>query len=136
MSDKNDLVMIKLDRMREIKFGHKALKTLGAMTGKDIDAITAGDDIDLDNLEIVMYCGLLKDARDNNETLKLEDMEDLLDQAESFADVILKMQEAMKNAFGGMEGMEGAPQAGNPAEAPKPNRAQRRSAGKKATAAK
>jgi hypothetical protein len=37
-------------------------------------------DFKFEDIEKVFYCGLLSDAKENNETLKLEDMEDLLDQ--------------------------------------------------------
>ena len=102
--DKNDVVIIELDRPRELRFGHKALKTLGAMTGKDIDATMDMDNLDLEVLEKIMYCGLLADAKRNNETLKLEDMEDLLDLV-SFKAITSKLQEAFTKSFG--EGEEG-----------------------------
>lgn len=98
-NDKNDVVILNLDRPRELRFGHKALKTLIALTGKDIDAINIGEGMDLEEIEKIVYCGLLSDARANGETLKLEDMEDLLDQAQ-FSEIITKMTEALKKAFG------------------------------------
>lgn len=97
MTDKNDVVIINLDRPRQLWFGHKALKTLGSMTGKDIDALDFNN-LDLDDLEKIMYCGLLKDARENNETIKLEQMEDLLDMA-PFGEIIEKMHLAFQAAF-------------------------------------
>lgn len=100
MSDRNDVVIIELDRPRELRYGHKALKTLGAMLGKDIDAAMSMDSLDLGELEKYLYCGLLTDAKRNNETLKLEDMEDILDQAPSFQYTVDKMQEAFNAAFG------------------------------------
>lgn len=103
MPDKNDVVVIKLDRPRVIKFGHKALKTLGALTGKDIDALNF-DSFDLEEVEKIMYCGLLSDARENNETLTLEQMEDLLDKAPSFGEIIEKMQLAFEVSFGSFTG--------------------------------
>jgi hypothetical protein len=78
---------------------------------------------------------LLYDARENNETLKLEDMEDLLDYAENEEYIVLKMEEAIMKAFPSAAAA-GALKTGNPPESPKPNRQQRRSAGKKATSAK
>jgi hypothetical protein len=39
---------------------------------------------------------LLSDAKENNETLKLEDMEDLLDCGD-FKELFVKMQEAFKS---------------------------------------
>lgn len=100
MSNKNDVVIIELDRPRELRFGHKALKTMVALTGKEIDATNPGSSIDFDEIEKVMYCGLLSDARNNNENLKLEDMEDLLDKAPKYVDIVNKLQEAINIAFG------------------------------------
>lgn len=99
MSDKNDVVIINLDRPRMLWFGHKALKTLIALTGKDIDAAMNMDELDLEEVEKIMYCGLLTDAKKNNETLKLEDMEDLLDEA-PFVEIVNKIQQAFNASFG------------------------------------
>jgi len=104
MSDKNDIVIINLDRPRVLWYGHKALKTLCAMTGKKLsefdDLLT---DFDLENMEKIMYCGLMKDALINNEVLKLEDMEDLLDKGE-FHSNMAKFNEAWSSAFGVSDG--------------------------------
>ena len=99
MSDKNDVVLIHLDRPRMLWYGHKALKTLLALTGKDIETVMGSENFDLEELEKLLYCGLLKDAKINNETLKLEDMEDLLDHA-PFHEIMAKMQEAFSVSFG------------------------------------
>lgn len=99
MSDKNDVVMINLDRPRELWFGHKALKTLGALTGKDIDALEMANGMDLEEIEKIVYCGLLKDARAHGETLTLEQMEDLLDYA-PYSEIMEKIQLAFQASFG------------------------------------
>src|SRR5690554_5598646 len=95
----NDVVIIDLDRPRELRYGHKALKTLIALTGKDLEQLEAGN-FDLEEIEKILYCGLLSDARDNGETLALEQMEDLLEQATSFKHIMDKMTEAFSKAFG------------------------------------
>ena len=100
MSDKNDVVIINLDRPRELRFGHKAIKTLAALTGKDLEATLNMEHLDLEELEKVMYCGLLTDAKNNNEVLKLEGMEDLLDACPSYQELINKLQESFNKAFG------------------------------------
>lgn len=105
MADKNDVVILNLDRPRMLWFGHKALKTLSAMTGKDIDATLQMEGLDLEALEKIMYCGLLKDAKMNNEILKLEDMEDLLDEV-PFMEIVSKMQEAFDASFGNVSAEE------------------------------
>lgn len=97
-NDNNTTVIINLDRPRTVRFGHKALKMLGAMTGKPLDEVSA-DNFDLEELEKIMYCGLLSDSKEHMEELKLEDMEDLLDMAESQMDIIEAMNLALEKAF-------------------------------------
>ncbi|MGF7059289.1 hypothetical protein [Brassicibacter mesophilus] len=99
MSDKNDVVIIKLDRPRMLWFGHRALKTLTAMTGKGMDDFVEMDDINFEDIEKIMYCGLLTDAKNNNEALKLEDMEELLDLV-PFGKLIEYIEKAFAAAFG------------------------------------
>lgn len=98
MSDKNNLVYINLDRPRFVRFGHKALKQLGTLTGKKLEEMDEND-FDLADLEKIMWCGLQADAREHGETLKMEDMEDLLDSAESFGEIMEAMNKALEVAF-------------------------------------
>lgn len=97
-NEKNPIVFINLDRPRFLRFGHSALKKLGAMTGRTMSKMDE-DDFDLGELEKVMWCGLQADAKENNEVLKLEDMEELLDKAETFNDIIDAMNKALAVAF-------------------------------------
>lgn len=97
-NDNNPTVIINLDRPRVVRFGHKALKLLGAMTNKPLEEVNA-DRFDLEELEKIMFCGLLHDSKEHGETLKLEDMEDLLDMAESQMDIIIAMNLALEKAF-------------------------------------
>lgn len=108
VASKNDVVLIELDRPRELRYGHKALKTLLAMTGKDIDALDM-ENLELGEVEKYVYCGLLTDAKAHGENLKIEDMEDLLDQAPSFGHIIEKMTEAFNVSFGSLGQVEGNP---------------------------
>lgn len=101
-TDKNTLVYINLDRPRFVRFGHKALKQLGALTGKKLEEMDE-DDFDLADLEKIMWCGLQADAKEHGEDLKLEDMEDLLDSAESFNDIMQAMNKALEYSFGRTE---------------------------------
>lgn len=101
-NENNDLVVINLDRPRFLRYGHKALKQMGKLTGNGLASMDM-DNFDLEQLEKIVYCGLLSDAKDNDEVLKLEDMEDLLDHAESFQEVINAMNDAMSLAFGSGE---------------------------------
>lgn len=102
MNDKNDVVIINLDRPRVLRYGHKALKKLVSVTGKDLENLDVNGN-DLEELEQMVYYGLLSDARDHNENLKLEDMEDLLDLAPSWSEIMEKMQQALRVAFGQFE---------------------------------
>jgi len=97
-NDKNTMIVINLDRPRFVRFGHKALKQLGKLTGKRIDEMDEND-FDLADLEKVMWCGLQADAREHGENLKLEDMEDLLDSASSFGEIMEVMNKALEQSF-------------------------------------
>jgi len=109
MKNNNDVVYIELDRPRELRYGYKALKSLVALTGMTLEQIDQGFD-DLEILEKLVYCGLLKDAKEHGEPLKLEDMEDLLDAAPNIAHIIDSVQKAFRAAYA-------VPQAeGNPGE--------------------
>lgn len=96
--EKNTMVVLELDRPRFVHYGHRALKKLGALTGKKLTQLDEND-FDLADLEKIVWCGLLADAEQNNETLKLEDMEELLDQASSFSAILEAMNKALENAF-------------------------------------
>jgi hypothetical protein len=98
-SDKNPTVFIHLDRPREVRFGHKALKRLSKLTGKKLTESINQNDFDLEELESILYCGLLSDAKEHNETLELADMEDLLDLAPSMTSLLEAMNQALDNAF-------------------------------------
>lgn len=97
-TDKNTAVCLKLDRPRFLRFGHKALKQLGALTGKKLEEMDEND-FDLADLEKIIWCGLQADAKEHSETLKLEDMEDLLDLADSFSEIMDAMNKALEQAF-------------------------------------
>lgn len=106
--DNNDVVIIQLDRPRELRYGHKALKTLVTMTGKTLEEIEEGGFNDFDLVEQLVYCGLLKDAKDYGESLSLQDMEDLLDQAPDYKHIVDSVQAAFAAAFGARpEDLEG-----------------------------
>lgn len=92
-------VMIKLDRERELRFGHKALKKLTASMGDGGISALEKEDFSFDELETIFFYGFEADARKNGEVLKQEDMEDLLDLTD-YGTLIDAMQEAMEAAFG------------------------------------
>lgn len=97
---KNDVVIIELDRPRELRYGHKALKTMSAISGLELEEIEKKAFSNFDMIEKLAYCGLLYDAKENNETLTIEQMEDLLDHAPDYRHIIEKLQAAYFAAFG------------------------------------
>ncbi|MEK5415063.1 hypothetical protein [Paenibacillus sp. FSL L8-0708] len=110
-NDNNDVVILDLDRPRELRYGHKALKKLVAITGKNIEEIDT-ENFDLAEIEKYIYCGLLSDATANGEVITLEQMEDLLDQAPSFSHIVEQMTKAFNVSFGALaETAEGNQQA-------------------------
>jgi hypothetical protein len=94
----NTTVVINLDRPRFLRYGHKALKRMTAITGMNMEDIDETE-WKLEDLEKILWCGLLEDAQANGEDLKLEDMEDLLDKAERYGDIMHAMHEALSEAF-------------------------------------
>lgn len=127
----NDLVVIQLDRPRQLNFNYTALKTLVALTGQSIEEIDQHLDVsNFEFLEQMIYCGLLKDAHENNETLSLEQIPGLLDAAPTFAHIIEKVIGAWRVTFGGPP-VPPVPE-GNPGEPPaQAGNAESRSTGKK-----
>jgi hypothetical protein len=105
LSNKSDLVVINLDRPRYLRYGHKALKQLSTLTNLDITKMDMSN-FNLEDLEKGFVLWTISDARENNETLKLENMEDLLDQAESFKEIMEKLNESFEKAFGSTKGEE------------------------------
>lgn len=103
MENNNNVVYIKLDRERELRYGHKALKTLTAITGKALTEMNMSS-FDLEELEKIVYAGLLTDSRKNGEKLTLEMMEDLLDEAPSLQYVANKVGEALSKSLEDGEG--------------------------------
>lgn len=112
MANKNDVVIIELDRPRELRFGHKALKHLSAITGMSMESMMDGE-IDFSEFEKIIYCGLLSDARANREQLQLDQMEDLLDLvAPNY--YMAKMTEAFEASFGSFSEGNGLKPPGKP----------------------
>lgn len=99
MSDRNDTVMINLGgEPYELRFGHKALKAMLASMNKNLEDLEVNGN-NMEEVEKVMYFGLMSHCRKKGIDLKLEDMEDLLDEAESYGDVINKITLAINKAF-------------------------------------
>lgn len=97
-TDNNTTVVLELDRPRFLRFGHKALKRMTTITDMKLEQMDEGE-FKLEDLEKILWCGLLEDAKENGEDLKLEDMEDLLDKAASYGDIMEAMNLALGEAF-------------------------------------
>lgn len=94
----NDTVIIELDRPRELRFGHKAQKKLCSMTGKPIVSFDKIDDLDIETIEKMYFCGLEQDAVAHGESLKLDQIEDMLDAVPTWM-LYDKLIEAFGKAF-------------------------------------
>lgn len=97
MKDNNDLIYIELDRPRKLWCGHKALKTMTAMLGKSISELDM-EHFNPEDIEAIMYALMQKDAAEHGETLTVESVADLLDNAK-YSDVIKAMAQAIEAAF-------------------------------------
>lgn len=97
-------VIINLDRPRELRFGHKALKVLEGLTGKtvlEIEEMLISGKVSITMLEQFVYAGLLGDAKEYGENLTIERVEELLDQVPVYVDVINAVGKAFTAAFAG-----------------------------------
>lgn len=101
----NDVVLIDLDRTRQLRFGHKALKHMTAAMGDGDINVLEKDDFSFEELETIFFYGLLGDAKARGETLKKEDMEDLLDMAD-YQDLLNALKRALTAAFGEFQAPE------------------------------
>lgn len=97
--DNNPVVTIELDRIRELRFGHKAMKRWAAYTGKSIQDVETAV-FRPDEIEPLLFFMLEQDAIAHGETLNMEQMEDLLDLVPPGL-VYEKLSEAMNAAFPG-----------------------------------
>lgn len=77
--DANDTVIIELDRPRELKLGHKALKRFSALTGCSIQEMER-EVSHYDKMACLMYVMLAVDAEAHGETLSPDQVDDLLEQ--------------------------------------------------------
>lgn len=105
--DKNDVVIIELDRDRELRLGHKALKRFSALTGcsmVEIDDVTSH----YDKLSALMYVMLSED----DPGLTSDDVDNLLDKVK-LGYIIEKAGAAMNAAFDDEDAEEGNAEDGD-----------------------
>lgn len=114
MKDKNDTVMIELDRPRELKLSHKALKRFSALTECSMQEME-GAISRYDKLACLMYVMLAVDAEKHGEVLTSEQADDLLDNVPIYQQIDLAGR-AIAAAFNDLQ-TETAEAAGNPTKA-------------------
>ena len=78
LPDENDTVIIELDRPRELKLGHKALKRFSALTGKSLAELEEAVQ-HYDVMAALIYVMLAVDAEKHGEDLTPEQVDDLLE---------------------------------------------------------
>ncbi len=78
LPDENDTVIIELDRPRELKLGHKALKRFSALTGKSLAELEEAIQ-HYDVMAALMYVMLAVDAEKHGEDLTPDQVDDLLE---------------------------------------------------------
>lgn len=106
----NDVVIINLDRPRQLKYTHKAMKYIAAELGKGIEEIDSNlNPANFEMMETLLFAGLQADALANGETLEREQIEGLLDYAPSVIYTFEKFLEAWKVAWGVSEGNQPTP---------------------------
>ena len=99
--DRNDTVMIHLDRPRELKCTHKVLKRFSALTETPVDKI-ADALLRYDKAACLMYCMLWRD----DPSLTTEQVDELLENALP-GEVLAKAAEAFAAAFPAAEASDG-----------------------------
>lgn len=92
-NEHNDVVMIELDRPRELKLGHKALKRFSALRGCSLFDLEKEVGT-YDGTAAMAYCMLTAE----DPTLTVEQVDDMLEQVSPF-DLIVKVNEAIVKAF-------------------------------------
>jgi len=101
--DNNDVVMVILDKPRQLWCGHRALKKITSMLGKGLSEIDESTFNPAD-LEVILFSLLQRDFAENFESFQLSDMEELLDQAPRYGEVITAVSAAFAAAFGEPDG--------------------------------
>ena len=76
--DENDTIMIELDRPRELKLGHKALKRFSALTGCGLNDMEK-EIQHYDKLSCLLYVMLAVEAEEHGEELTPAQVDDLLE---------------------------------------------------------
>lgn len=97
--DENDTIMIELDRPRELKLGHKALKRFSALTGCSMTDMEK-EISHYDKMSCLLYVMLAVDAEEHGEELTPAQVDDLLEPV-PIQQLMELAGEAINAAFGG-----------------------------------
>lgn len=109
MMERNDAVYLQLDRPRQLRLGHKALKMFSALRHVPLSRIDQTVD-NYDDMSCLVYCALVQD----DPTLTVERLDELLD-AVPVKTLLEKVTEMTVAAFGGEgDGEDGGDGAGDP----------------------
>jgi hypothetical protein len=93
-----DIVIVEWDKVRELRFGHKAQKIFEQLTGKPLSQLDP-DNIGADEVEKLLYCMMLSDAQKKGEDLKLSDMEDILDSVSPYSAIMKAFSDTLNAAM-------------------------------------
>lgn len=88
----NNVVMIKLDKDRELRFGHKAMKKIESILGKPLMKLDMNE-LTSEQLETLYVCGL------NDDSVSSENITDIMDVV-PYNVLIQKLTEAVMASFG------------------------------------
>lgn len=96
---------IQLDKVRNFRYGMKALKRIEKMTGKPIMKLDM-DNLSIEELSVMLWAGLVHE----DESLTPDSVIDLIDDHSNMTDAAEVMGEAFSRAFdGGKEGKKEIP---------------------------
>lgn len=85
---------VKLDKVRNFRYGMRALKTIEDLTGKSISQIDMNN-ITMDTLAIMLYAGLVHEDK----SLTIDKVIDLVDEYSDIQEIAETMGKAMELAF-------------------------------------
>lgn len=94
-NNNNDVVVLELDKIRNLRYGSKALKMIEKTFNCKITNMNL-DNMGIDEVNKMIFAGLTQE----DSSLTLEQLEELLDKHMTFGEQLTKMTEAFNLAFG------------------------------------
>lgn len=108
MPNDNDTVILNLDRPRELRLGHKALKRFSALTGCTMESMEETIK-SYENMSCLVYVMLSQE----DSALTPEQVDDLLDKV-PIREIVSKCSQAIAAAFSDPDADKGADASGGP----------------------